>query len=176
VQTKDSSGNVLWDSSWRQAIINNIIPANQFTSGSSGQFTYDVTTGADGVTPPYAVAYSPPGVVDVNFGTLDSNGEGKTISNLNLMDPTNTFLLGGGMLTGAIYYYTGLVSDPELGISYQDGGGRHIPGVVITSESSVNITMFRLGDGPISASAGEYCTRVATSHHPEGAFVLARIT
>lgn len=170
LQVKDSSGNVTWDSSWRQAIVNNIVPANQFTTGCSGQLTYDVTSGYDGVVPPLYTTS------DVFETGLQSTGEGKTITGLNQMDPTNTFLLGGGMVTGKVSYYTGLLFDGETSYSANAGGGIHAPAATIISNSGINITMVRMSDGPVPPAPENRGTRYDKSFHPDGFFVFARIT
>lgn len=174
IQVNDSSGNILWDSSYRQCIINNIISANQYTSGSSGNFTYDVTTGADGVDPPTALGFVPPGVSDFE-PTLRSYGSGVGVSGLNSMDPVNTFVLGG-MVTGRVIYRSGNYLDPENSINLIVGGGTHTPGITLTSNSAVTLSMPRLYGGSTPSTGSEYCTRDPLSHHPDGYFVLARIT
>lgn len=180
VQVTDSSGNVTWDSSWRQAVINNVVNANQFTSGCSLLTVYDVETGFDGVNPPLGgVGQS----ADLSILT-NTSGETISITGLNIMDPANTFLLGGGLVGGKVQYYQTYVTG-ELGQVEPPGfygGGTHTPSVVITTNSSINLTMDRLGPGPSppqtnpDGDSSTWGTRVPTSSHPNGFYVFARIT
>lgn len=194
LQVFDSSGTISWDSSWRQCVINNIIEANQFTSGTLANGTYDVTEGRDGVLPPFISGCS------VEFAGLTySSSGGKNVTGLNDMDPTNTFLLGGGMLQGLIQYAKGYVFSLEfddafgfvtpgnknLGLIVNTGfygGGIHIPAITITGNDTATLKMERIADGPFPTDTSfpegqeTYGRRSASSYHPEGFFVLARIT
>jgi len=180
VQVTDSNGDITWDSSWRQAVINNVVNANQFTSGCSLLTVYDVETGFDGVSPPLAgVGQS----AELSFLT-NTFGQTRSITGLNIMDPENTFLLGGGLVGGKVQYYQTYVTG-ELGQAETPGfygGGTHTPSVVITSNSSVNLVMDRLGDGPLPPQTNPngdpttWGTRVPTSTHANGYYVFTRIT
>lgn len=180
IQVENSSGQVTWDSSWRQGIINNIVPVNQFTFGTTQNGTYDVVSGTDGVLAPIDGVGQ---MAELSFGT-STTGQSITVNNLNIMDPTNTFLLGGGLVTGKVRYYRTYV-DGELGQVETPGfkgGGVHTPAVSITSESAVVITMVRAGDGPLppqqnpNGDPTTWGTRVADSTHPDGFYIFARIT
>lgn len=175
VQIKDSAGNINWDSSWRQCIVNNVINANQFGSGSSKNSTYDVTSGFDGVDDPPALSLSPQGTSDFYYA-LHSTAGGKSLTGLNDMDPQNTFLLGGGLVNGQVIYYQGRYFSGDFNIDTIRGGGTHIPGITITGNTTATISMPRVGEGTNPPSASDYCARDPRSHHPDGFFVLARIT
>lgn len=165
VKVYNSSGSLIWDSGWKQAIVNNVISANQFTQGVNQNGTYDVTTGRDGVNAPAATE----SVLDAQ---LETTAEVKGITGLNQMDPANTFV-GGLAVTGRVHYNRGLFNDAEHNIQQDLGGGLHIPACRINSTTSASITMFRYASGLTDTSnRGQ---RVSTSYHPEGHFVLFRI-
>ena len=164
IELYDTNDNVVWHSGWRQAIVNNIIAANQFTTGTNQNGTYDVTTGRDGVTGGATTAN------DFDLA-LDSTGEQKVISSLNSMDPANTYLLGLGV-QGFVHYRTGRFQDLEHNIDERRGGGRHLPAIRITSTTSARITMHRFSGG---FSEGDYGSRDPDSKHPDGNFILVRI-
>ena len=167
VAVYDSSSSLIWHSGWRQAIVNNIIDANDFTLGTNQNGNYDVTTGYDGV--------SAPSLTTSSFNlSLNSTAQTKTISGVNEMDPANSYLAGCS-LSGRVAYYKGLWDEPENGINEQFGGGLHRPGLKIDSNSSVSITMFRYGVGPNAPTSSDYGTRVPTAFHPEGDYVIFRI-
>lgn len=190
IQVKDSSGTLSWDSSWRQCVINNIIEANQFVSGTNQNGTYDVTTGYDGVIAPFVSGCS------VEFAGLTYSSSGtKNVTGLNDMDPTNTFLLGGGILQGLVQYAKGYVFSLEFEDAFGFGGGGgliaetgfygggiHIPAITITGNDTATIRMERISDGPLPTDTSfpngqdTYGRRSDDSFHPEGFFVLARIT
>lgn len=163
----NSSSSVIWDSGWRQAIVNNIIPANQFTDGVNQNGSYDVTTGYDGVTAPLATT------AEDEFD-LQSVGEIKTVTSLNDMDPANTYVIGPSV-SASVNYYMGWISDPESGFTGYGGGGKHLPGIKITSFTSATLDMFRYANGPVPPTTGDRAQRVPTSYHPEGNFILLRI-
>ena len=173
VQFEDENGNITWDAGWRNAIINNVINANQFTTGCSGNLTYDVTAGSDGVTPggPFVN-----GITEIPQNT-ESTGEVRTINSLNDMDPRNTYLLGGNFVTGLVQYYTADYG-PDFDVNEGEtsvGGGSHVPAVRVSSTSSVRITMLRYNDGPGYTQSNQKGDRLDTSHHAEGQFILCRI-
>ena len=62
------------------------------------------------------------------------------------------------------------------------GGGIHVPAITITGNDTATLRMERIADGPFpsdtSYPAGQetYGRRSDDSYHPEGFFVLARIT
>ena len=167
IEIYDTSNEVIWHSGWRQAIVNNVISANQFTAGTNQNGTYDVTTGYDGVSPPFQTTS------DFDFG-LDSFGQLLTLTGLNGMDPSKTYLAGSS-LTGSVQYYQGFYQDFEFGISGYAGGGRHKPAVRIKSFDEVQINMYRYSDGPQPSNSNDYGQRLSTSYHPEGNFILFRI-
>ena len=167
----NNAGSLIWDSGWRQAIVNNIIPANQFTLGVNQLGTYDVSTGFDGV-----VGSSIGGgffYPDAPYG-MESYGQVKSVGSLNDMDPANTYLAGSS-LSGYVSYYAGFWRDGESNTEGYAGGGRHRPGIRINSFNSVNITMYRFSGASQPPTDDEAADRDPKSHHPEGNFVLFRI-
>ena len=78
IEIYKSNGDLAWHSGWRQAILNNVIAANQFTAGTQADGDYDVTTGYDGVTAPVIIDNVTP------YG-MESTGQSVGISNLNEM-------------------------------------------------------------------------------------------
>ena len=168
IEIYNTSDEVIWHSGWRQAIVNNVVSANQFTAGTNQNGTYDVTTGYDGVLAPLSTED------DTLDSLLNSRAQTVGISSLNQMDPANTYLIGTTN-TGNVAYYKGRFYNPEFGIDQQAGGGMHKPGIRITSTTSASITMYRYRDGPNAPTSSDYGTRVSTSYHPEGDFVLVRI-
>ena len=173
LEVRDSSNNLKWSSDWRQAVINNVVPANQFTTGTNQNGNYDVTTGYDGVTAPVAGTTNP---TNPPIGRMISTGQIKGITGLHEMDPANTYLLGN-CLSGWVKYRSNdmLLEGENASYGINDfGGGVHIPGCTITSSSSISITMHMIAfAGPYGTNPG---SREATSHHPDGHFVFARIT
>ena len=167
VQLFDGSSNLIWHSAWRQAIVNNIITANQFTAGTNQNGTYDVTTGYDGVSAPIITQ------ADFPFG-MESTGQTITLTGLNDMDPANTYLAGASV-SGSVSYYMGYWNDFEHNQSGYSGGGLHKPGVKINSFSSATITMYRYSYGPTPPTSNDYGARLSSSYHPEGNFILFRI-
>ena len=168
-------GEVQFDANWRQAVINNIIDANQFTEGTTQNGTYDLTGGTDGVAEPVArTIYINDIGTSESQSLLRSVGESLEITGLNEMDPQNTYVLGG-FSSGSVRYYRGeLVFDGVSQGSF--GGGVHVPGVVITSENTVNLTMARISSGDAPPTNGDRCGKNPDSFHPDGKIVLARIT
>ena len=165
IKIYNSSNALIWDSGWRQAIVNNVINANQFTAGVNQNGTFDVTTGRDGVNAPNSTTSQ--------FDSqLESTAEVKSIGGLNQMDPANTFV-GGLAVTGRVKYFKGRFLDQEHGVDTPIGGGKHIPACRINSTTSASITMFRYASGLPDTS--NYGGRDSTSYHPEGHFVLFRI-
>lgn len=179
LQVFDSSGtNLQFDSRWRQAIVNNVININQFTSGSPNQNSiYDVEIGYDGVNEPVALTSpQPPGSTGQSDyeEDLKSTNETFDVTGLNTMDPNNSYLLGG-FYAGEVRYYMGNYTVDGVFIDYR-GGGYHIPGVYITGNTTATVSMHRVGSGPFSASSSVWCTRASGSYHPHGNIVIARIT
>lgn len=167
ITISDSSSNLIWHSAWRQAIVNNVITANQFTAGTNQNGTYDVTTGYDGVTAPVLTE------ADFPFG-MESTGQVRSLTGLNDMDPANTYLAGTS-LTGSVQYYQGFWQDWEHNQSGYSGGGQHKPAVKIESFSSAKITMYRYSVGPTPPTSNDYGARLSSSYHPEGHYILFRI-
>lgn len=167
IELYDTSNNVIWHSGWQQAIVNNVISANQFTAGTNQNGTYDVTTGRDGVSPPFQTTS------DFDIG-LDSTGQLLTLTGLNDMDPSKTYLAGSS-LTGSVAYYKGFYQDFEFGTSGYAGGGLHKPAIKIKSFDEVQINMYKYSDGPTPPTSNDYGQRVSTSYHPEGNYILFRI-
>ena len=171
---KDGSGNIQFDSSWRQAIVQNVITCNQFAGGTgivSQNGSYDVETGSDGVEEPLIQGGST--FAEFTQATY-STGQTKTLTGLNSIDPTNTYLLGGFPQGGVKYYAQPWYLD---GVEQETvGGGTHVPAISITGNTTCVISMYRTGGGPGPPSESDYGERVATSSHPQGVFILARIT
>ena len=168
LQINDASGNLKWSSDWRQAVINNVIQANQFTTGLNQNGDRDVTTGYDGVTAPASGGIGQDTPLD-----LRTTGESVSFSNLNEMDPANTYVLGN-TLSGYVEFYAG---EWYIDYEYQGyaGGGRHRPAIRITGFNSAVMSMWRFADGFSPPAGAANLSRVPTSYHAEGAFVLARI-
>ena len=171
IQLFDSSGGLNFDSGWRQAIVQNVISANQFTSGGLNQNgSYDVETGWDGVTVPLSQGSGTPEALS----QIRSTSTSVSLTGLNSMDPTNTFLLGGFVAGNIQYYSQPYYQDQnQIGVG---GGGKHVPAISITGNTTATLSMFRLQDGPTTSTPAEYGGRLATSYHAHGDFVLARIT
>ena len=171
IQLFDSSGGLNFDSGWRQAIVQNVISANQFTSGGLNQNgNYDVETGWDGVTVPLSQGNGTPEALS----EIRSTSTSVSLTGLNSMDPTNTFLLGGFVAGNIQYYSQPYYQDQnQIGVG---GGGKHVPAISITGNTTATLSMFRLQDGPTTSTPAEYGGRLATSYHAHGDFVLARIT
>lgn len=164
----NSSSDLIWHSGWRQAIVNNVIDANQFTAGTSQNGNYDVTTGADGVSAPLS------STSEFNLA-LNSTAQTITLtSGINEMDPANSYL-AGLCLAGTVRYYKGRWLEPESGTDEQYGGGLHRPALKINSTSSVSITNYRYSQGPNAPTAADYGDREDESFHPQGNYVIFRI-
>ena len=161
---------VVFDSSWRQAIVNNVIPINGFTLGTTQNGDYDVTSGADGVLEPViqggSTAESP--------YFIQANGSAFTVDGLNSMDPPNTFLLGG-YSSGYVQYFSQpwYIDGQSQG---SEGGGQFFPALSITGNTKVSVQMFKTADGQGAPTANDYGQRDPDSWHADGCFVLARIT
>lgn len=163
------TGEVQFDSAWRQAIVTNVIDVNIFTTGTNQNGSYDVTTGYDGVTAPPA---NPTGISGL---AGRSSGQSITITDLNEMDPRNTYLLGN-FCSGQVQYYTTDILN-RLDEYEEGGGGYHVPGVTGIGNYSTTITMKWISEGPsYSVASATPGSRVPGSTHPEGKLVFVRIT
>ena len=171
-QIFSATGALIWDSAWQQAVVNNVISANQFTTGVTQNGIWDVTTGYDGVTAPTTGGTFP--YPDFIEDTMRSIGASRTSTGLNDMDPANTYLAGSS-LSGNVRYHMGFWRDLEMGTEGYGGGGKHKLAAKITSFTSATITMFRYADGPLPSTEADRITRVSTSRHPEGNFIFFRI-
>ena len=171
-QIFNAAGTLIWDSAWRQAVVNNVISANFFIDGVIQNGQWDVTTGADGVSPPEAGADYP--YPDFYLGDMNSSGQTRTVGSLNDMDPANTYLAGSS-LSGHVQYHMGFYSVREFNSEGYAGGGKHKPAVKITSFNTATINMYRYADGVYPSTEADRITRISTSRHPEGSFVLFRI-
>jgi len=171
-QVFSATGALIWDSAWRQAVVNNVISANQFTTGVTQNGTWDVTSGYDGVTAPTTGDTFPYPEFIVN--TMRSIGASRTSTGLNDMDPANTYLAGSS-LSGNVRYHMGFWRDLEQGTEGYGGGGKHKLAAKVNSFTSATITMFRYDDGPLPSTEADRITRVSTSRHPEGNFIFFRI-
>ena len=165
LEINDSSGNTVWRSDYRQAIVNNVIAANQFTSGTNQNGNYDVTTGRDGVVAPISTVAEFP-------LALNSSDTSVSLTGLNEMDPANSFV-AGALTAMSVEYYAGRHLDPEHDIDTHAGGGIHILGLRISSTTSASLTTYRFRGG--SANGTNYGVRNPNSYHPEGHFVIFRI-
>ena len=173
-QIRDDAGTLIWDSGWRQAVVNNVIAANQFTAGVTQNGTWDVTTGYDGVTAPTEGGSTTPPFPEFVTPGMKSSGQTKGNTGLNDMDPAATYLAGSSA-AGDVQYYMGFWRHLEFGTEGYGGGGRHKLAVRITSATSASIQMYRYFDGPYTTTTSEFVTRVSTSRHPEGNLILFRI-
>jgi hypothetical protein len=171
-QVFSATGALVWDSAWRQAVVNNVIPANQFTAGVTQNGQWDVTTGYDGVLPPAEGGTAP--YPEFYLGNMNSSGQTRAVSSLNDMDPANTYL-AGSCLAGNVRYYMGFYRVPEFNTEGYAGGGIHKPAIKITSFNTATVTMYRYGDGPYPPTEADRIQRHSSSLHPEGNFVLFRI-
>lgn len=166
---RNPSGQLIWSSAWRQAIVNNVVPINIFSDGVSQNGTYDVTVGADGVTPPPLTQIKSEFIED-----LTPVGESVGVSSLNPMDPVNTYLLGDAS-SGKVSYYTGKYWYDDFAYDYR-GGGVFVPAASILSSTSVSIKMWRQFFPGFNAPAGvDESSRDTNSKHPEGNFIFLRI-
>jgi len=163
----NTSSDLVWHSGWRQAIVNNIINANQMTQGTTQNGTYDVTSGTDGVTAPVATS------AEFNL-SLNSTAGTKTVTGLNEMDPANSYVAGCAV-SGRVTYYMGQWYEAESGLDEIYGGGRHRPSLKIESNTSAKLSMFRYGSGPTPPSTSDRGARLSTSFHPEGDYIIFRI-
>ena len=169
LEVKNAAGGLIWSSEWRQSIVNNILPLNVFTTGVNQSGTYDVRSGYDGVTAP-----NPPLRTEF-LEDLAPIGESKGFSNLNVMDPTNTYLIGDSS-SGRVGYYTGrhYYDDYDYNLA---GGGVYVPAAVITSSTSVTLKMWQQYEPGFNAPSGTAnSSRDPESRHPEGNFIFMRIT
>jgi hypothetical protein len=163
------TGEVQFDSAWRQAIVTNIVDVNVFTTGTNQNGSYDVTTGYDGVTGPPEFASGIAAIAG------RSTGQSITVSDLNVMDPSNTYVLGNFCSGQVVYYQTDILNRID---EYEEGGGGyHVPAVTSINNYSAVITMKWYSGGPsysqVSATPG---SRHPASTHPEGQLVFVRIT
>lgn len=165
LEFSDTSGNVVWRSDYRQAIVNNIIDANQFTSGTSQNGNYDVTSGADGVIAPVATTS------DFELDLL-STDTSKALTGLDEMDPTNSYV-SGSLTAMFVDYYKGRLLQPEFFIDTPSGGGQHLVGLRVTGNTTATLGTYRFRDG--STNTSSYGQRNPQSYHPEGNFVVFRI-
>jgi len=163
------TGEIQFDSGWRQAIVTNIVDVNVFTTGTNQNGSYDVTTGYDGVTGPPEFASG----IAALAGR--SSGESITISDLNEMDPSNTYVLGNFCSGQVTYYTTDILNRQD---QYEEGGGGyHVPAVTVIGNYSTTITMKWIGEGlSYSLANATPGSRVPSSTHPEGQLVFVRIT
>ena len=160
-----------WRSDWRQAIGNNVIDANQFTTGTNQNGSYDVETGRDGVTQPLSAGQTMTEFEGITYST----GQTVSITGLNEMDPSNSYVLGGSTVSGRVRFYRTEVF--EDGVSQGTfGGGTHIPGISITGNTTAAITMYRVNAGDAPPTSADNGARQPTSYHPHGSFVIVRIT
>ena len=165
LEINDSSGNTVWRSDYRQAIVNNVIAANQFTSGTNQNGNYDVTTGRDGVVAPVSTT--------AEFAlALNSQDTSVSLTGLNEMDPANSFV-AGALTAMSVEYYKGRHLDQENNIDTPAGGGIHILGLRINSTTAASLTTYRFREG--NANGTNYGVRNPNSYHPEGHFVIFRI-
>ena len=169
LEIKDTLGNLIWSSNWRQAIVNNIVPINIFTTGLNQEGPYDVSSGYDGVIPPDPPLRSE--FIEDLLPTASSKG----VSNLNSMDPPNTYLIGDSS-SGRVGYYTGKLYYDDYNYTLE-GGGVFIPAARVTSPTSVSVRMWQLYEPGFDAPSGVAdSSRDPESKHPEGNFIFLRIT
>jgi len=162
---RNSSGDDIWRSDWRQAIVNNVIPINQFTSGTNQNGNYDVTTGRDGVI-------APTDTTSDFEATLQSSDTTVSLTGLNEMDPANSYV-AGNMCTTRIEYHKGRFLDVEQGIDELSGGGIHDIALRISGFTTSTLATYRYRDG--SSNGTNYGVRSTDSHHPEGDMIVFRI-
>lgn len=162
---RNSSGVATWRSDWRQAIVNNVIPANQFTQGTNQNGDYDVTTGYDGVLPPYSTLSDFEAVLASRDTTVPLTG-------LNEMDPANSFV-SGNLASANIEYFGGRWLDFEFGTDISSGGGVHKLAFRIDGFTTGSLATYRYRDG--STDTTNYGGRSDRSHHPEGNLIIFRI-
>lgn len=113
------------------------------------------------------------GESEINFA-LNTTGASKRYTNLNKMDPANTYVLGN-CVQGWVRYYDGdLVIDGVLDTENL-GGGLHTPAVRIIDGTTATVDMWRYSVGGNHASDAQRLTRDSASKIPTGSFVLARI-
>jgi len=165
LEFRNTSGTVVWRSDFKQAIANNIIDANQFTSGTNQNGNYDVTTGRDGVTAPVATTS------DFELNLLSSDTS-VSLTGLNEMDPAKSYV-SGSLTAMFVDYYKGRHLDAEQNIDTPFGGGQHLVGLRVTGNTTATLGTYRFRDG--STNTSSYGQRNPQSYHPEGDFVVFRI-
>lgn len=166
VSILNDSQQALWRSDMRQAIVNEVRNSNIFTLGSS---TSEVSLGYDGVVKPNSSGTS------TNLSNLQSTGQTRTLIGAgNEMDPINTYLIGS-TTGGLVEYYAGDLIMSDGRTEQNVGGGAHILAALITSENTVDITMWKYRDGSAPASSSLRCTRNPASRHADGTLIFARI-
>ena len=173
-EIRNAAGALVWSSAWRQAVVNNIVPINIFSTGLTQNGSYDVTAGYDGVTAPPIPPT--PQRAETTY-ELTPTGQSVGVSSLNDMDPTNTYLIGG-MAAGKVSYYSGRNYYGDLSTQYNlDGGAVFVPAAIVTGANSVSIKMWRqFFPGFPPPSQATESKRESDSLHPEGNFIFARIT
>lgn len=166
VSILNDSGQALWRSDMRQAIVNEVRNSNIFTLGSS---TSEVSSGYDGVVTPISSGTS------TNLSNLQSTSQTRNVIGAgNEMDPINTYLIGS-TTGGLVEYYAGDLIMSDGRTEQNVGGGAHILAALITSENTVDITMWKYRDGSAPPSSSLRGTRNPASRHPDGTLIFARI-
>jgi hypothetical protein len=162
----NNSGQPLWRSDMRQAILNEARGSDIFTLGVS---TSEVTLGYDGVVKPNSSGTS------TNLANLQTTNQTLTLmANGNEMDPINTYLLSS-TTGGLVEYYTGDLTTSDGRVEQNVGGGVHILAALIDSENSAKITMWKYKDGSAPPNSSLRCTRNPASRHPDGSLFFVRI-
>ena len=162
----NDSGQPLWRSDMRQAILNEARGSDIFTLGVS---TSEVTLGYDGVVKPNSSGTS------TNLANLQTTNQTLTLmANGNEMDPINTYLLSS-TTGGLVEYYTGDLTTSDGRVEQNVGGGVHILAALIDSENSAKITMWKYKDGSAPPNSSLRCTRNPASRHPDGSLFFVRI-
>jgi hypothetical protein len=162
----NDSGQPLWRSDMRQAILNEARGSDIFTLGVS---TSEVTLGYDGVVKPNSSGTS------TNLANLQTTNQTLTLmANGNEMDPINTYLLSS-TTGGLVEYYAGDLTTSDGRVEQNVGGGVHILAALIDSENSAKITMWKYKDGSAPPNSSLRCTRNPASRHPDGSLFFVRI-
>ena len=162
----NNSGQPLWRSDMRQAILNEARGSDIFTLGVS---TSEVTLGYDGVVKPNSSGTS------TNLANLQTTNQTLTLmANGNEMDPINTYLLSS-TTGGLVEYYAGDLTTSDGRVEQNVGGGVHILAALIDSENSAKITMWKYKDGSAPPNSSLRCTRNPASRHPDGSLFFVRI-
>jgi len=163
----NNAGKLTWSSTWKQAVMQELIPFNEFSTGTTGNGSYDHSTGYDGVIAPTLFELG-----EYNYRSCASKSRSTTVSGLDY-DPLKCYVMffaGQGRVE-----YNKVALDGSGGSPYgtRVGGGQHWQAVRMKNGgTSVDLKMYRTANGPLGTPTG---SRTADSSHPDGHIALVRI-